>query len=216
MPHAWAPHALFARSSPASARIGMVPSENRRLPEPMTRGRAHRRNWSIRLWRIGFSSGARGERRQRRCRDGRGPSGHDGRLPPVHQPEPAAARTWLHLQSDVRQPSRGAGAGAAWAAGRRQRQAVPLRSLRPLAPGSSASPSEETDYVIGARDTSVAAREAQLRAFRRLSPSERMALACQMSEEARRVAVDGLRHRHPEMSGADAEDVLRRLGRSAE
>src|SRR5215217_232564 len=30
---------------------GMVPSENRRLPDPMTRGKTHRRYWSTRLWR---------------------------------------------------------------------------------------------------------------------------------------------------------------------
>src|SRR5207248_10593934 len=30
---------------------GMVPSENRRLPDPMTRGKIHRRYWSTRVWR---------------------------------------------------------------------------------------------------------------------------------------------------------------------
>ena len=30
---------------------GMVPSENRRLPDPMTRGKTNRRYWSTRLWR---------------------------------------------------------------------------------------------------------------------------------------------------------------------
>src|SRR5215216_4993682 len=30
---------------------GMVLSENRRLPDPMTRGKTHRRYWSTRLWR---------------------------------------------------------------------------------------------------------------------------------------------------------------------
>src|SRR2546421_11828874 len=30
---------------------GMVPSENRRLPDPMTRGQTHRRDWATRLWR---------------------------------------------------------------------------------------------------------------------------------------------------------------------
>src|SRR2546425_3805302 len=30
---------------------GIVPSENRSLPDPMTRGKTHRRYWSTRLWR---------------------------------------------------------------------------------------------------------------------------------------------------------------------
>src|SRR5438876_10759572 len=30
---------------------GTVPSENKRLPDPMTRGKTHRRYWSTRLWR---------------------------------------------------------------------------------------------------------------------------------------------------------------------
>ena len=30
---------------------GMVPSENKRLPDPMTRGKTHRRYSSTRLWR---------------------------------------------------------------------------------------------------------------------------------------------------------------------
>ena len=69
--------------------------------------------------------------------------------------------------------------------------------------------------MIGARDTSVAAREAQLEAFRGLSPAERVAIACQMSEEARRVAADGLQHRHPDMAEAELQDATRRLLRDA-
>jgi hypothetical protein len=57
--------------------------------------------------------------------------------------------------------------------------------------------------VTRAHDTSVAAREAQVQAFRRLSPAERVAIACQMSDEARQIAADGLRHRHPDMSDAE-------------
>ena len=70
--------------------------------------------------------------------------------------------------------------------------------------------------MIGSRDTSVAARNVQLEAFRRLSPAERVAIAMQMSEEARRVATDGLRHRHPGMSGSQIDDATRRLLRRAE
>jgi len=60
-------------------------------------------------------------------------------------------------------------------------------------------------------DTSAAAGEAQRAAFRRLSPSERVALAMQMSEEARELAADGLRHRRPGTSEAEIQRALRRL-----
>lgn len=65
--------------------------------------------------------------------------------------------------------------------------------------------------MIEERDTSAAAGEAQRAAFRLLSPSERVALAFQMSEEARALAADGLRHRRPDASEAEIESALRRL-----
>jgi len=61
------------------------------------------------------------------------------------------------------------------------------------------------------RDTSAAAGEAQRAAFRRLSPSDRVALAFQMSEEARALAADGLRHRRPKATMAEIERAERRL-----
>ena len=70
--------------------------------------------------------------------------------------------------------------------------------------------------MIRSRDTSVAARNVQLQAFRRLSPAERVAIALQMSEEARKVATDGLRHRHPGMSSSEIDDAMRRLLSRAE
>jgi hypothetical protein len=65
--------------------------------------------------------------------------------------------------------------------------------------------------VIKAHDTAVAARDAQIRAFRRLSPSERMAIACQMSDEIRQVSADGIRHRHPGMTDAEVNSAVRQL-----
>lgn len=61
------------------------------------------------------------------------------------------------------------------------------------------------------RDTSAAAGEAQRATFRRLSPADRVALALQMSEEARALAADGLRHRRPDASEAEIQHALRRL-----
>lgn len=65
--------------------------------------------------------------------------------------------------------------------------------------------------MIGARDTSAAARDEQLRAFRRLSPAERVALACQMSDEARALAADGLRGRNPNLTATQLQVALREL-----
>jgi hypothetical protein len=61
-------------------------------------------------------------------------------------------------------------------------------------------------------DTDEAARVVQLAGTRRLSPSERVRLAVEMSEAARRIAIDGERRRHPELREGQARDiVLRRL-----
>lgn len=65
--------------------------------------------------------------------------------------------------------------------------------------------------MIEERDTSAAAGEAQRAGFRRLSGSERVALALQMSDEARALAADGVRHRHPDASEAEVEGAVRRL-----
>jgi hypothetical protein len=65
--------------------------------------------------------------------------------------------------------------------------------------------------VIEERDTSAAAGEAQREAFRLRSPAERVAVAFQMSEEARALAADGLRHRRPDASEAEIQVHLRRL-----
>lgn len=65
--------------------------------------------------------------------------------------------------------------------------------------------------MIDRPDTSAAAHEAQLAAFRRLTPAERAVAALQMSEEVRALAGDGLRQRSPLAGQAEIDAALRRL-----
>ena len=61
-------------------------------------------------------------------------------------------------------------------------------------------------------DTDEAIRVVQLAATRRLGASERVRIAAEMSEAARRIAIESERRRHPELTEAQARDVvLRRL-----
>lgn len=61
-------------------------------------------------------------------------------------------------------------------------------------------------------DTTDDARAVQLDVLRKLGPAGRMRLAAEMSEEARRIAIEGERRRHPELSAAEAKSVvLRRM-----
>lgn len=60
-------------------------------------------------------------------------------------------------------------------------------------------------------DTDDAAREVQLAALRRLGPSGRVRLAAEMSEDARRIAFEGERRRHPDLSATEIKRVV--LGR---
>lgn len=61
-----------------------------------------------------------------------------------------------------------------------------------------------------ARDTDVDAHRAQLAVYRRMSPAERIALAFELSERARAVALEGIRMRNPELSAEAARHVLLR------
>ena len=62
------------------------------------------------------------------------------------------------------------------------------------------------------RDTEDAARGAQVAASRRLGASERMRIGAEMSEEARRISIEGERRRHPELPEGEARRrVFRRL-----
>ena len=61
------------------------------------------------------------------------------------------------------------------------------------------------------RDTTIEAHRAQLAAYRRMHPSQRVELAVQMSEEARNITESGIRARWPQFS---PEDVRKRLLRT--
>ena len=55
------------------------------------------------------------------------------------------------------------------------------------------------------RDTTPDVRAAQIAALRRLGPEKRLGMAVSMSEDARRIALDGIRRSHPEYSERDAK-----------
>jgi hypothetical protein len=57
-------------------------------------------------------------------------------------------------------------------------------------------------------DTSEAARGIQIAATGRLTASERVRIAAEMSEAARRIAIDGERRRHPELTEVQARRVV--------
>ena len=61
-------------------------------------------------------------------------------------------------------------------------------------------------------DTDDRARSAQVTALRRLGSSGRLRLAAEMSEDARRISIEGERRRHPELTEGEARRVvLRRM-----
>jgi hypothetical protein len=61
-------------------------------------------------------------------------------------------------------------------------------------------------------DTEPRALAAQIATGRRLGPSERVRLAAEMSEDARRISFEGELRRHPGLTAAEARmAVLRRL-----
>jgi hypothetical protein len=63
-----------------------------------------------------------------------------------------------------------------------------------------------------ARDTSPEAHAAQLRAYARLGPARRVALAFELSEAAREIAIEGVRARSPGLSRSRAREIgLRRI-----
>jgi len=62
-----------------------------------------------------------------------------------------------------------------------------------------------------ALDTDDGALAAQLAALRSLGPSERLRLTATMSEDARRISIEGERRRHPELTEGEARRIV--LGR---
>jgi hypothetical protein len=61
------------------------------------------------------------------------------------------------------------------------------------------------------RDTAPAAHELQLRCYRAMSGSARVALAAQLSEDVRTIAMAGIRERHPEYGDREALYALQRI-----
>ena len=61
------------------------------------------------------------------------------------------------------------------------------------------------------RDTDPRAHEVQLAIYRRMTPSQRTAIALELSEAVRETARAGIRGRHPDYDPADVERALRRL-----
>jgi hypothetical protein len=61
------------------------------------------------------------------------------------------------------------------------------------------------------RDTSLAAHEAQMECYRRMTPAARVAAAAEMSEDTRAIAAAGIRARHPTYSGTEVRHALLRL-----
>jgi len=63
-----------------------------------------------------------------------------------------------------------------------------------------------------ALDTETSAAMVQVAAVRRLGAAERVRLAVEMSEDARRLAIEGELRRHPQLTEAEARAaVLRRI-----
>ena len=61
-------------------------------------------------------------------------------------------------------------------------------------------------------DTSQSAHQAQVAALRRLGPERRFWLAAKMSEDVRRISIEGERARHPELTEEHARRrVLSRM-----
>ena len=61
------------------------------------------------------------------------------------------------------------------------------------------------------RDTVPTARAVHLRVYQGMPPSDRVALAFAMTEDARRLAADGIRARHPEYDEALVRAAMRRV-----
>jgi hypothetical protein len=57
-------------------------------------------------------------------------------------------------------------------------------------------------------DTDITAHEAQIVAYRRMGPEARVRLAAEMSEDARRISLEGIRARHPEYDDDRARRAL--------
>jgi hypothetical protein len=60
-------------------------------------------------------------------------------------------------------------------------------------------------------DTERMAQQAQVAAARKLGPEGRLRVAIDMSEDARRISIEGVRRRHPEYTEEEARRFVLRL-----
>ena len=58
------------------------------------------------------------------------------------------------------------------------------------------------------RDTTMAAEQVRLAAVRRLAPAERLRQMFALSESVRRLALSGLRARHPDRTDVELVEIL--------
>ena len=58
------------------------------------------------------------------------------------------------------------------------------------------------------RDTTPDAERVQLEAIRQMAPAERLRLAFELSESVRRVALAGLRARHPDRTDVELVEIM--------
>ena len=64
---------------------------------------------------------------------------------------------------------------------------------------------------MSARDTTPDAAAVRANVYRRMSGEQRANIGAQMSEDAREIALEAIRHRHPDYDGEQAKLALFRL-----
>ena len=93
----------------------------------------------------------------------------------------------------------------------RRRRLIPRGFAATAAPLAYATANGYCVYRMST-DTTEDARDAQITALRRLGPSGRFLLAAEMSEDVRRISIEGERRRHPDLTESAARlAVFRRL-----
>lgn len=66
------------------------------------------------------------------------------------------------------------------------------------------------------RDTAHEAREVQIAAYRAMTPSQRVEIAFQISDDVRELSRSGIRHRHPELDERGVQNEFLRILYGAE
>lgn len=90
---------------------------------------------------------------------------------------------------------------------------LPRRRLGVLCSGTTTPTNDHHENLLKMRpyDTDPAAHQAQMRVYRLMGPEARVRLAFEMSEDVRRIALEGIRSRHPEYDDHQARRALFRL-----